>query len=101
MPQIGLGEVIAQLRAELSEAIAARSADAIQFPVENVTVSFQVGVTKEGDGGGKLRLHVLELSASGKYSRETIQTVNVELGRPVDPYGRQISVNQTSTSKPG
>lgn len=101
MSEIGLADVIEQVRAELAAATAARPAGAAEFPVESVSMTFQVGVTKEAGTNAGIKVWVLEAGASGKYAQESVQTVTVELGAPVDRYGNPISVSGRSTGLPG
>jgi hypothetical protein len=92
MSEIGLAEVIEQVRAELARAVAARPEGAIEFPVESVSASFQVGVMREGGGEGGINVWVLQLGASGKYAQESVQTITLELGAPVDGDGNPVRV---------
>ena len=65
MSEIGLGETIDALRAELAAAVErARDTD-IQFPVAGVQLEFHVGVKKEGEGTAGVKFWVLELGAGG------------------------------------
>lgn len=100
MTEIALTEAVEQLRNELAKAVASKPENAIQFPVEGVTVAFQVGITKEGGASGGIKFHVLELSASGKYSKEAVQTVTVALGAPVNEAGERIWVADQSPAMP-
>ena len=101
MGELGLAEVIAQIRRELADAVAAGEHADIQFPVGEVTVEFKVGVTRSGGGKGGLRVWVLELGAEAQYSKESLQTVTMILEAPVDPQGRPIKVSSSSSIKPG
>ena len=53
MERIGLADSIQALRAELSEAMLKAEGDAIQFPVGEVHLDFQVGVTKDAKAKGE------------------------------------------------
>jgi len=98
--EIGLGETIDALRAELAAAVErARDTD-IQFPVAGVQLEFHVGVKKEGEGTAGVKFWVLELGAGGSYARESIQTVTVTLGAPVDRSGAPVKVSDLSAQRP-
>jgi hypothetical protein len=90
--EIGLAEVFASLRAELSEAVEKGRDQEIQFPVGEVVLEFHIGVTRDVHGAGKLRFWVLELGGSGGYEAVSIQKVTLSLGPPVDPQGRTIKI---------
>ena len=77
--KIGLGVVIDQLRKEIAEQVLTSKNEDLQFALKAVEMEFQVGVTWEAGGNGKLTFHVLELGAEGKYARESVQTVKLSL----------------------
>ncbi|MFI7454410.1 trypco2 family protein [Nonomuraea sp. NPDC049714] len=101
MAELGLPEAIEQIRQELREAIAAGADAEIQFPVGEVTLEFQVGVTKTGEGSGKVKVWVLEAGAGGKVEHERVQKVTVVLQPPVDAHGDPVKVARRSSAKPG
>jgi hypothetical protein len=80
MAEIGLVEAIASLRAELAEAAEKGKNQDIQFPVDQIDLEFQVGVTRDVHGGGKLRFWVLELGADAGYAAQSVQKVKLSLG---------------------
>lgn len=80
MAEIGLVEAIATLREELAEAVEEGTNQDIQFPVGQIDLEFQVGVTRDVHGGGKLRFWVLELGADAGYAAQTVQKVTISLG---------------------
>lgn len=100
MSEIGLVEAIASLRAELAEAAERGEAEDIRFPVAQVNLEFQIGVTRDVHGDGRLRFWVLELGAGGGYEAQTIQKVTISLGPPVDADGQPIKIRRTLPSKP-
>ncbi|WP_132118002.1 trypco2 family protein [Actinocrispum wychmicini] len=101
MAQIGLVEAIEQVRAELVDAVAAGRGADIQFPVGQVTLQFQVGLTRSDDTDGKLKLWILELGSAEKYAEQSVQTISVVLEPPVDAQGRPITVSAESADLPG
>ncbi len=100
MSELGLVDVVSALRQELARAAAAATGSEIQFPVGQVTLEFQVGVTRSAEAQGGVRFWVLELGASAGVARESIQTVTIQLDPPVDAAGRPIRVGAASEEKP-
>jgi hypothetical protein len=100
MDKIGLPEAIEAVRAELRRAVAQGEDQDIQFPVGELQLEFQVGVTREGTVDGKLRVWVLEFGAGGSYAKESVQTVTLTLEPPVDAQGQPIKVRRRSAVKP-
>ncbi|MFE3073470.1 trypco2 family protein [Streptomyces sp. NPDC059247] len=90
--RIGLTEVVAALQEELAEAARAGAGRGVRFPVEGVTLEFQVAVTVDAQAGGKARFWVLELGAEAGYGRETVQTVTLQLGAPVGRDGESVRI---------
>ncbi len=82
MGEIGLVEAIESLRAELADAFEEAGNEDIQFPVAQIDLELQVGVTRDAHGSGKLKFWVLELGAGGGYEAETIQKITIGLGAP-------------------
>lgn len=100
MDKIGLAETIDALRAELSDAVSRAAGQDIQFPVAGVQLEFQVGVTHDAHGDGKLKFWVLELGGGASYANEAVQKVTLTLDAPVDLDGRPIKVGRRSAAKP-
>jgi Trypsin-co-occurring domain 2 len=98
--EIPLVETIESLRTQLSAAAAAGSDQEFQFPVESVDLEFHVGVTRNVSGTGGVRFWVVELGASGSYGAESIHTVKVSLGAPVDATGQTVKIRRTTSEKP-
>jgi hypothetical protein len=90
--KIDLVRAIDQVREELVRAVRAAGDREVQFPVGQVSLSFQVGFTESGTASGGLKLWVVELGAAGNYARESIQTVTITLEPPVTKDGRPVKV---------
>ena len=90
--RIGLADSIQALRAELSEAMLKAEGDAIQFPVGEVHLEFQVGVTKDAKAKGGARFWIVELGAEAGYAAESIQHISVTLEPPVNAAGERVLV---------
>jgi hypothetical protein len=101
MAEIGLEEAVAELRNELTQAMADAEGAAVRFPVKEITLQFQVGVTKTVGGQGGIKFWVLELGSSGQYANQTVHTITVVLGSPVDADGKPIKIQQQSHLRPG
>ncbi|ROO87359.1 hypothetical protein EDD29_4960 [Actinocorallia herbida] len=100
MAELGLVEVIEKVREELRAAALAGADADIRFPVEQVTLEFQVGIKKIGEGTGKVKIWVIETGATGKIEHDKVQKVTVVLGTPTGPDG-ELKVSGGSDSAPG
>jgi Tfp pilus assembly PilM family ATPase len=98
--KIPLADTIEAVRRELARSVESAAGKDIRFPVGEVSVEFQVGVTKSGEGTAGVHVWVLEVGAGGSYARESVQTVTITLGAPVDRHGRPIMVTSGSSDKP-
>jgi hypothetical protein len=98
--KVGLAEAVEALRAELSEAVARARDQEIQFPVGEIQVEFQIGVSRAAEGKAGLKVWVLELGAGGSYSRESVQKITVSLEPPVTADGQRVKVHRDLDSKP-
>jgi hypothetical protein len=98
--KIGLSDAVDALRAELSDAIAQAQDQQIQFPVGEIRVEFQIGVTREAEGRGGLKVWVGELGGGGSYTRESVQKITVSLGPPVTADGESVKVHRDLDRKP-
>jgi hypothetical protein len=100
---IGLADALELLREELAAAQAKAAGTDVQFPIETLTVELKVGVTWSADGraGFKVPFIEVELGGSTGYNRDTMQTVTVVLGSPVDREGRPVKVAKTTREAKG
>jgi hypothetical protein len=98
--EIPLIETIQSLRTQLSQAVKAVSDQDTQFPVDGVELEFHVGVTRSAVAGGGLRFWVVELGAGASYATESIHTVTVSLGAPVDATGQAIKIRRDMPERP-
>src|SRR4051794_18037821 len=100
---IGLADALEALRVELALARTKAIGKDIQFPIETLTVELKVGVTRsaEGKAGFKVPFVGAELGGSAGYDRETLQTVTLVMGPPVDRDGRPVKVGQASQQRKG
>ena len=98
---IGLADALESLHAELSSAELKAAGMDIQFPIETLTVELKVGVTwtAEGKAGFRVPLLGAELGGSAGYDRETLQTVTLVMGTPLDRDGRPVRVAQASQQR--
>jgi hypothetical protein len=100
---VGLAQAIALLRGGLLEARASAGDSDIQLPVESMTVELQVVATRTRDGKAGFAVPFVgaELGGSAGWQRETMQTVTVLFGSPVDRGGRPVKVAQESDERKG
>ena len=91
---IGLSDALEALRAELASARVKAAGQDVQFPIQTLTVELKVGVVKSTDGKAGFRVPLIgaELGGSTGYNRETVQTVTLMLGPPVDNEGKPVKV---------
>ena len=95
---VGLAEVLEGLRADLAQARELAAGQGVQFPVQSVTVELKVGVTTTVDGKAGFRVPVLgaELGGGAGRTGESVQTITLMLGQPVDQNGNPVKVASTS-----
>ena len=98
---IGLADAIAALRSDLLAARAAGAGAEVQLPLESMTVVLHVAATRTADGkaGFKVPFVNAELGGSAGWQRESIQTVTVVFGTPVDLEGKPVKVAKASTER--
>jgi hypothetical protein len=98
---VGLADALEQLRAELSSAREKAAGTPMQFPIETLTVELKVGITQSrgGKAGFVVPFVGVELGGSAERSGETLQTVTLVLGPPVDQHGNPIKVASVSDTR--
>jgi hypothetical protein len=86
MEGVDLADAIEALRAQVLAAQTKAATSDITFPVQTLTIELKVALTKTVDGkaGFKVPFVGAEIGASGGLSRETVQTVTIVLGPPID-----------------
>ena len=99
--EIGLDEALEGLRAELASAQAKAAEKDVQFPVETLTVELKVGATKtaEGKAGFCIPLIGAELGGGAAYAGESVQTVTIVFGSPVDRDGQPVKVARATDTR--
>ncbi|MET0939037.1 MAG: trypco2 family protein [Gaiellaceae bacterium] len=98
---VGLADALEVLRAELASAQAKAAESDIQFPIETLTVELKVAVTRSAEAKAGFRVPFVgaELGGSAGYDRETLHTVTLVLGEPLDREGRPVRVAQASQQR--
>lgn len=91
MIELGLGEVICALRAELEGAIKEGEGKDIQFEPTAIDLEFSVGVTQSADGKAGIRFWVVELGGGGSYTSESVQMMRLSL-HPVSATGANVRI---------
>jgi hypothetical protein len=98
--KLGLAEVIAQVRHELTRSIAmGNSHSAVWFDYQNVEVEFEIAVAKEAGGGGGVNVWVISAQGQAKQSNTTTHRVKVSMkpfspttGRPLGNRGAAYAI---------
>jgi hypothetical protein len=100
---IGLAAAISMLRAEVLAAHTESMRSAVQLPVTEMTVELKVAATKSADGraGFCVPFVNLELGGGAGWQRESMQTVTVTFGSPVDPHDNPLKVAASSDQPKG
>jgi hypothetical protein len=98
--KIALSQAVALVRKELLDALTAPNASGLRFPVGQITLSLQIGLTTSATGSAGMDLWVLELGAEGSYAKETVQTVSIVLEPPVTAEGEGIKIASRSEVLP-
>jgi hypothetical protein len=76
---IELFELIRDLRAELSEAIAAAPASGLWFELGPVEIEASISVEKSASGAAKVRFWVVEAGSEAALSSSSLQRVKITL----------------------
>ena len=100
---IGLAAAISMLRAEVLSAHAESMDSTVQLPVKEMTVELKVAATKSADGraGFFIPFVNLELGGDVGWQRESMQTVSVRFGSPVDPDDNPLKVDSAADELKG
>jgi Trypsin-co-occurring domain 2 len=95
---IELADAIELVRSELLKAREKGAGKTVQFPVDSVTVELKVAATRSADGKAGFCVPIVnvEFGGSAGWQRETMQTVTVVFGPPVDRDGNSIKVAAAS-----
>ena len=95
-PQDGieLSDAIALLHREMLKAYREGASQAMQFPVESMTVELKVAATRSSDGKAGFSIPVVSVELGGSLGRqhEATQTVTIVFGPPVDSDGKPLKV---------
>jgi hypothetical protein len=93
---IGLADALEVLRQELVDARAKAVGSGLQFPIKTLTVELKVIATKsrEGKAGFKVPVIDAQLGGSAGVGHESVQTVTVIFGSPVDDNGRPVKLRR-------
>ncbi|MBV9481760.1 MAG: hypothetical protein JO249_13545 [Acidobacteria bacterium] len=96
---IPLAEAIADLRAELLDAVSEGQGKDLHFGLKPIELELSLAVTKEGGATGKVKFWVVELGADGKYQNEVMHKLKLVLEpRGID--GREFQVSNVGEKRP-
>jgi hypothetical protein len=76
---VALADVVANLRAELAEAMKAGEGEELRFELGPVEVELTVAVDREAKPGAKVKFWVLELGADTKLGSTSTQRIKLTL----------------------
>jgi hypothetical protein len=100
---IGLDDALEALREQLATAHARAAGTDLQFPVESVTVELKIAATRSAEGKAGFRVAMVgaELGGSGSRAFESVQTLTLVLGTPVNREGVPQRVAEASDQLKG
>ena len=96
---IGLADAIAELRKELSQALAAGEGEEVRFKLGEVELEFNLEVKREGGAGGGVRFWVVSLEAKGGLARATQHRIKLKL-QPEGAGGEELRVRDQPPREP-
>jgi hypothetical protein len=96
---IPLGRVIADLRAELMEALREGAGKELRFRLKPVELELTLGITSSLDGKAGVKFWVLELGGGGKIENLTTHKLKLVL-EPMGPEGREFQVTDDMAARP-
>ena len=93
----GLAEAIEALKADLAAAARTRT-EFPKFPVTSATIELKVVATRSKTGKAGFKVPFIHTELGGELGRkdETLSTITVQLGAPVDDQGNQVSVSDSA-----
>jgi hypothetical protein len=94
-----LGDAIAQLRSQLSDARAKAPGEDILFTVGKAEIELAVELRREGGGGLGFKFGIVSLEGKGSVSSGSVNRLRLEL-IPHDPDGHDIDVRQEVSKIP-
>ena len=96
---IPLADAVANLRAELLDAIEKGDESRLRFDIKGIELELNVVVTREGQGGGKVSFKLFGLGAEanlgGKISDAMTQKLKLTLQPKLDGVDVQVNDNKT------
>jgi hypothetical protein len=100
---IELADAIGLLRRELLKARHAGAGHDVQFPIDSMTVELKLAATRSTDGKAGFSVPIVNLEVGGStgWQRESMQTVTVVFGPPVDLNGNPVKVAKPSNEIKG
>jgi hypothetical protein len=99
---IGLAEAIQKVRTELDQARLGREGKELQFRLDEVSLEFQVEVTREGGAEGGINIWVVSFGAKGGVRNTGTHTVTVSMVPQIKSGGEWVDVHvaQDVTARP-
>ena len=84
MEQIGLAEMLVELRRELLDAQRQAAEQKLQFKVEDIEVELKVGTTRKGTGKGSVKFWVAEVGGEASKEMQSLQTIRLKMKPLID-----------------
>ena len=79
MKQIGLAEMLVELRRELLEAQRQAAEEKLQFKLEDIEIELKVGTTRKTTGKVGLKFWVADASVEGSVEAEKLHTIKLKM----------------------
>ena len=98
---MGLADALDLLRAEVAAARQRAEQADVRFPIQSLTVELKVGLTRTAGGRAGFKVPFLELGGEGSVAKETVHTITIVLGEPVDAAGRPVKVTDAGDTLKG
>jgi hypothetical protein len=99
MTEIALAAGIAELRRQITQAMARAEGEPLQFTLGPIELELQVQMSREASGKGEIRVWVVSLEAAGKLASNETHKVRLTL-MPRQPSGADVRVGHRKRTTP-
>jgi hypothetical protein len=100
---LGLADALELLRTDLAAAHKTSLKADVQFPIATLTIELKAALTKSKSGKAGFTIPVVgaELGGSAASERQSMQTITVNLGPPMDREGNPLRVASKAEEQKG
>jgi hypothetical protein len=98
--EIGLAEMIEDLRSELTISLERGKSSAVSFEIDKVELELKVGISRKQKGEGGVAFWVVKAGASLEAGRDTIHTFTLTLAPVVSATGERLKVRSSTSEAP-